>query len=110
MKVMRFAKPLVITGGFFLLCSCAVFQTKQQPNSASMVPPKPLVLPVGKNWQVIEEAPNLSDERGHVPFQTEQSIEPAGVSPVVPTENRTIQPAGTVPAAPGENRKIETPR
>jgi hypothetical protein len=69
-----------------------VFQAKQ-PATPPKAPPKPLALPIGKNWQVIEEAPNLSDERGRVPFQTEQSVQPAGVSPVVPTpENREVAP------------------
>jgi len=90
MKLFNITQPLAIALGLSLLCGCAVFEAKK-PTSAPMVPPKPLTIPVGKNWQVIEEAPNLSDERGRVPFQTEQSILPAGVSPVVPTENRKIE-------------------
>ena len=90
MKVLKFVQPLMLSTGLFLFCACTVFQAKQ-PATAPMVPPKPLTVPVGKNWQVIEEAPNLRDERDHVPFQTEQSIEPAGISPVVPTDNRKIE-------------------
>jgi hypothetical protein len=90
MKSFHFTKPIATALGLFLLCGCAIFEAKK-PTTTPMVPPKPLTFPVGKNWQVIEEAPNLSDERGRVPFQTEQSILPAGVSPVVPTENRKIE-------------------
>ena len=90
MKVLKFAQPLMFSMGLSLLCACTMFQAKQ-PATAPMVPPKPLTIPVGKNWQVIEEAPNLRDERDHVPFQTPESIQPAGVSPVVPTENRKIE-------------------
>lgn len=98
---------LILSRQILLLCvlalgaGCAVFETRKEPSAAPMVPPKALAVPVGKNWQVIEEAPNLSDERNRVPFQTEQSIQPAGVSPVVPT-------VGGTPAPPGEKRKIET--
>ncbi|MDD2308185.1 MAG: hypothetical protein PHH91_01215 [Desulfuromonadaceae bacterium] len=53
--------------------------------------PKPLVLPVGKNWQVIEEAPKLSGERGRLHFQMEQSVQPEGANPVSPEENREIE-------------------
>lgn len=92
MKALKFVQPLVLSLGLFLFCACSVFQAKQ-PATPPKAPPKPLALPIGKNWQVIEEAPNLSDERGRVPFQTEQSVQPAGVSPVVPTpENREVAP------------------
>jgi hypothetical protein len=96
MKSLKFAQLISLSLGLSLVCSCSVFEVKHQPGSASMVPPKPLAIPVGKNWQVIEEAPNLSDERAHVPFQTEQSLQPAGVSPV-PTENRIETPRQTSP-------------
>jgi hypothetical protein len=77
---------LIILTGFSLLCSCAFFDAGQ--------PQKPLAVPVGKNWQVIEEAPKLSDERGRLPFQTEQSVQPEGT---------------TKPVSPADNRKIVTP-
>jgi hypothetical protein len=59
-----------------------------------MAPPKPLAIRIGENLQVIEEAPKLSDERGHVSFQTEQSLWPEGEKSV----------------SQAEKRKIETPR
>jgi hypothetical protein len=68
-----------------------MFNSKQ--STAPMVPPRPLAIQIGKNWQVIEEAPKLSDERGRLPFQTEQSM----------------QPEGTKSASPVDNRKLETP-
>jgi len=74
---------LIISISFSLLCSCTVFDAGQSS--------KPLAVPVGKNWQIIEEAPNLSDERGRLPFQTEQSVQPEGTTkPVSPEDNRTI--------------------
>jgi len=41
----------------------------KQSATAPILPPKPLAIKIGKDWQVIEEAP-VSDERGHVSFQT----------------------------------------
>jgi len=73
----------IILIGFFLLCSCTIFDAEQSS--------KPLVMPIGNNWQIIEEAPNLSDERGRLPFQTEQSVQPEGATkPVLPTDKRKI--------------------
>jgi hypothetical protein len=89
MKTLKFIQPLILCSGLLLLCACASFETKQ-PVSHS-VPPKPLGVPIGKNWQVIEEAPKLSDERARVPFQTEQSVQPPGAPPVTPSDNREIK-------------------
>ena len=83
-------KYMILTSGFFLLCACAMFDAKQSATTP-MVPPKPLTVPIGKNWQVIEEAPNLSDERGHLPFQMEQSVMPQGAKPVSPADDRKIE-------------------
>ena len=77
----------------FLLCACTMFKSKQSA-TAPVAPPKPLAIRIGKNLQVVEEAPKLSDERGHVPFQTEQSLWPEGAKSI----------------SPAEKRKIETPR
>lgn len=74
----------------FILCSCAMFDAKHTA-TVPIVPPKPLTVQIGKNWQVIEEAPKLSDERGHVPFQMEQSVQPEGTKSVPPAENRKIE-------------------
>jgi len=84
---MKYTLMLLLSSGLFLVCSCTIYDAK--PSSPAQ--PKPLVMPVGKNWQVIEEAPKLSDERGRLPFQTEQSVQPEGAKPVSPAENRTIE-------------------
>lgn len=80
--------------GCSLLSGCSTFYTAQSEEQSAMHVPKPLVQPVGKNWQVIEEAPKISDEKGRLPFQTEQSLQPD--RPTIP--------------APAKNRTIETPR
>jgi hypothetical protein len=74
----------------FLLCACTMFKAKQSA-TAPMAPPKPLAVRIGENLQVIEEAPKLSDERGHIPFQTEQSLWPEGAKSVSPAEKRKIE-------------------
>lgn len=97
---MKFVQTLVLSLTV-PLAACTALQARK-PATAPMVPPKPITVPVSKNWKVIEQAPNLTDERGHVPFQTEQSVLPAGVSPVVPT-------VGATPEAPADHRKLQTP-
>ena len=82
---------LLLSLGLCFLCSCTVFYAKPANPESSVSSPKPLVMPAGKNWQVIEEAPQLSDERGRLPFQTEQSVQPAGAKPVSPEDNRRIE-------------------
>ncbi len=86
-------KLTILFIGLFLLCACTTFETKHSA-TAPMMPPKPLAIMIGENLQVIEVAPKLSDERGHLPFQIEQSLWPEGVKS----------------ASPAENRKLETPR
>jgi len=86
-------KFTILFATLFFFSACATFNSRESA-SAPMVPPKPLSIQIGKNWKVIEEAPNLSDERGRLPFQTEQSMQPEGLKT----------------ATPEENRKIETPR
>ncbi|NVN92218.1 MAG: hypothetical protein HXX11_16670 [Desulfuromonadales bacterium] len=86
----RYALILSIT--LFQLCSCASFDSGQPSSDRDMRSSKPLSMPVGKNWQLIEEAPNLSDEHGRLPFQTEQSVQPEGATkPVSPEDRRTIE-------------------
>jgi len=87
---MKFAQPLILSAGLFLLCGCTMFYSKPA-TPAKVATPKPLSIPVGRNWQVIEEAPKLSDERGHVPFQMEQSVQPEGARPVSPPDKRKIE-------------------
>jgi hypothetical protein len=91
---MKHALPLTLSIGLFFFCACTMFEAKQ-PTPPQEGPKKALAVPVGKNWQIIEEAPKLSNERNErLPFQTEQSVQPEGAKPV----------------SPAEQRKIETPR
>jgi hypothetical protein len=88
---MKFIHLIILSSGLFFLCSCTIFYGKQSAPAASVQSPKPLAVPVGKNWQVIEEAPKLSDERGRLPFQTEQSLQPEGAKTAPPVDNRKIE-------------------
>jgi hypothetical protein len=87
---MKFILVLILSICFFFLCSCAMFYDKQTAPASGVQSPKPLALPLGKNWQVIEEAPKISDERGRLPFQTEQSLQPEGERTLSPEDNRKI--------------------
>jgi len=82
---------LMLSMGLFILPACTFYDARPSAPASAVQQPKPLVIPVGKNWQVIEEAPKLSDERGRLPFQTEQSVQPAEAKPVSPAENRKIE-------------------
>jgi hypothetical protein len=77
--------------GLVFLSSCTFFYGNQAQQDTGVQAPKPLAMPVGKNWQVIEEAPKLSDERGRLPFQTEQSLQPEGDKSVSPADKRKIE-------------------
>jgi len=80
----------ILSVAVFLLSSCTIFYSKQSP-PAPAVSPKPLAMPLGKHWQIVEEPPKLSDETGRLPFQTEQSVRPDVAQPVPPEENRKIE-------------------
>jgi len=84
-------KFTILSVALFLLCACTMFYTKQSA-TAPMATPKPLAISVGNNWKVVEEAPKLSDERGHLPVKMEP-----------------MQPEGSKSGSPEENRKIVTP-
>ena len=86
---MKYRYLLILSLFVFLLSACTVFYSKQPP-PAPAVAPKPLALPLGKNWQIVEEAPKLSDDTGRLPFQTEQSVQPEPTRPVGTEENRKI--------------------
>ena len=88
---MKFIHLLITSIGLFLLCSCTMFYERQSVPEPMVQSPKPLSVPIGKNWQVIEEAPKLSDERGRLPFQTEQSLQPEGAKSASPADNRKIE-------------------
>ncbi|MBW4055596.1 MAG: hypothetical protein HIU83_09345 [Proteobacteria bacterium] len=79
----------ILASTLLFLCSCTLFGARNSAPTPVVYSPTPLVVPVGKNWQVIEEAPKLSDGK-RLPFQTEQSVQPAGARPVSPT-NRTLE-------------------
>jgi hypothetical protein len=79
---MKYAYALIFPISLLFLCSCTMFDSKQ---------PDPVGLPVGNNWQIIEEAPKLSGEQGRLPFQKEQSVQPEGEKHLSPAENRTIR-------------------
>jgi len=88
-----FLLMLIIALSPTVFCSCAV--TGVLPGPQAPVKEKralgiPAVL-VGKDWQVIEKAPDLTDERGRLPFQTEQSVQPEGTKPTSPSERQKIE-------------------
>jgi hypothetical protein len=82
---------ILFTLALILLCACSMFGARRSA-TAPVAPPKPLTVQIGKNWKVIEEAPKLSDERGHLPAKMEP-----------------MQPEGSKSGSPEENRKIVTP-
>lgn len=90
---MKLLFVLVFSTGLLSLCSCTMFYTAQPGSSSeAQSAPKPLAIPLGKHWQVIEEAPQLSNDTGRLPFQTEQSLQPENVRPVTPEDdNRRIE-------------------
>lgn len=87
---MKLLHLLILSSTLFFFCSCTMFYGGQSDPAAAVQSPKPLAVPVGKNWQVVEEAPKLSDDRGRLPFQTEQSLQPDGAKPVTPVDNRSL--------------------
>jgi hypothetical protein len=89
---MRYIGPCSLSATLLLLCSCGIHQAVQPAPPPPAVPKNVLVAPVGKNWQVIEEAPTLTNERHEqrLPFQMEQSLQPPGTPPT-PPEKRTIE-------------------
>jgi len=89
-RIMKIIPQIILSIGLIFLSSCTYFYSGQSASNPEMQSPKPLALPIGKNWQVIEEAPKLSDERGRLPFQTEQSLQPEGAKTVSPEDNRRI--------------------
>ncbi|OGU13628.1 MAG: hypothetical protein A2076_08760 [Geobacteraceae bacterium GWC2_53_11] len=69
--------------GLLLICSCSLFDARHSS-------PEPIVLHSGKEWQVIEEPPKLSNDRSRLPFQAEQSVQPEAAKPAPLEKNRTI--------------------
>ena len=88
---MRYTLHAAFFLSLLLICSCALFDS-QQAGTSQNAHPGGLAVPLGKNWQLVEEPPVITD--GRLPFQMEQSVQPEGARPVMP----------------GENIKIETPQ
>jgi hypothetical protein len=89
---MKFIHLPILTICLFFLCSCGIFYDKQPDGVSEMQSPKPLAVPIGKNWQVIEEAPKLTNEWERPSFQTEQSLQPDRATTAPPADNRKVVP------------------
>lgn len=85
---MKYTLLLTLASALFLLCACTMFESRQVAPPAE-APHKALAVPIGKNWQIIEEPPQLSGDR--LPFQTEQSVQPTGARPVTPGEKLNVE-------------------
>ena len=89
---MKYSFLFILLSMVFLLSSCAMFYDKQPESTTGVHSPKPLAVPVGKNWQVVEEPPKLSDDSGRLPFQKEESLLPTGkLKPVAPSDDIKIE-------------------
>src|SRR6185369_14719698 len=100
-SVMKFVYLFFESIALAILCSCTVFNTNQtHPDSSAP--------DVGKDWQIIEQPPQLSNERGRLPFQMEQSVQPGVAKSLPPAEKRMIE----TPLLPNttlyEKRKVES--
>ena len=84
---MKYALLLSLSTSLFLLGGCTLFRS-ENPAPSTVATQKPLAVPVGKNWQLVEEAPVLTD--GRLPFQMEQSVQPKETRPV-PADNLEIE-------------------
>jgi hypothetical protein len=87
---MRYTRTLLVA--LLFASGCSVFQPKQPPPPPPVVP-KQLAVPVGKNWEVKEEPPTLTNELHErtLPLQRPESIQPPGALPAAPPEKRTIE-------------------
>ena len=86
---MKYALLLSLSTALFLLGGCALLGSESHDPS-TVATQKPLAVPVGKNWQLVEEAPVLTN--GRLPFQMEQSVQPKETRPV-PADNLEIETA-----------------
>lgn len=92
---MKFTARFCLALSVIFVSACSTFQAKEPAPPVDQ--PKPIAVPVGKNWQVVEEPPKLTNERtNRLPFQTEESLQPEGT--------------GTAPPATDRRKIIETPR
>ncbi len=81
---MKFAHILTLAVTLFMLGGCAVFDSGKSAQ-------EPPAIPVGKNWQIVEEPPKLSDDSGRLPFQKEQSVQPEIAKPQPLEKKRTVE-------------------
>jgi hypothetical protein len=88
MKITHLMIPLC---SVTLLSSCASFDAKKTDPAPVESHHKPLAIPIGHNWQIVEEAPKLSDQTGRLPFQREESVQPDGGKSAPPLDNRRIE-------------------
>lgn len=70
--------------------ACTITKAKEPAKPVDL--PKPIAVQVGKDWQVVEEAPQLQNERNNqLPFQKEESIQPEGARAPLPEEKRRLE-------------------
>lgn len=87
---MKYTARATLFFGLFLLAACTIFEAKQPAAPPEL--PKPIAVPVGNNWQLVEEAPKLTNERtNQLPFQTEESLQPGGTRTGAPVEKREVE-------------------
>lgn len=86
---MKYALLLSLSTALFLLGGCTLFRSGN-PAPSPAATQKPLAVPIGKNWQLVEEAPVLTD--GRLPFQMEQSVQPKETRPA-PADSLEIETA-----------------
>lgn len=84
-------KYLVLITLMLTVTACTITRAKEPAQPVDL--PKPIAVQVGKDWQVVEEAPQLQNERNNqLPFQKEQSIQPEGAGAPVTGEKRIETP------------------
>lgn len=87
---MRHLTLLTLSLSLLLASACTMFKAEEAPQPVAV--PKPIAVPVGKNWQVVEEAPQLTNERTNkLPFQTEESLLPEGATTAPPEDKRRLE-------------------
>lgn len=89
---MKFIYQSILFIGLFFLCSCGIFYGREADSASGMRSPKPLAVSVGKNWQVVEEPPKLTNEQERPSFQDEQSLQPDGATTASPVDNIKVVP------------------
>jgi hypothetical protein len=81
---------LCLCCGLLALGGCTAAAVR--PAVQAVTEQKDLAVPVAEDWEVKVEAPDLTDERrGRLPFQTEESVRPAGTRSVPPSERQRIE-------------------